>query len=77
MNSHYLYFLGKVYETYLFYWNLFRNKTQVMFLYGTGFEDLVDIQILNKHRRISEFIIDKTIIQTKDHHFWSWICINQ
>ncbi|MGZ8926466.1 MAG: hypothetical protein ACXW2E_11430 [Nitrososphaeraceae archaeon] len=32
-------------------------------------------QIYNKHSRISVFIIDKTIIQIGDRHFWLWICI--
>ena len=32
-------------------------------------------QIYNKHRIICAFIIDETIIQIKDRHFWLWICI--
>jgi transposase-like protein len=31
--------------------------------------------IYNKHRRISAFIIDQTIIQNGNQHFWLWICI--
>jgi putative transposase len=31
--------------------------------------------IYNKHRRISAFIIDETIIQIGSQHFWLWICI--
>jgi putative transposase len=33
------------------------------------------MQIYNKHRRISVFIIDGTIIQIGDHHFCLWIYI--
>jgi putative transposase len=32
-------------------------------------------QIFNKHRRVSAFIIDETIIQIGDENFWLWICI--
>jgi putative transposase len=28
-----------------------------------------------KRKRVSAFIIDETIIQIKDRHFWLWICI--
>jgi putative transposase len=28
-----------------------------------------------KHRRVSAFIIDETIIQIGNRHFWLWICI--
>jgi transposase-like protein len=31
-------------------------------------------QIYNKHRRISAFIIDETIIRIGDRHFWIWVC---
>ena len=46
-----------------------------MLLFGNGFNDLVHCQIYNKHRRISAFIIDETIIQIGNQHFWLWICI--
>ena len=32
-------------------------------------------QIYNKHRRVSGFIIDETIIQIGNENFWLWICI--
>ena len=31
--------------------------------------------VYNKHRRVSAFIIDETIIQIGKQHFWLWICI--
>ncbi len=33
------------------------------------------LQIYNKHRRVSVFIIDETMIQIGSNHFWLWICI--
>jgi putative transposase len=32
-------------------------------------------QIFNKHKRVSAFIIDETIIQIGSQHFWLWIAI--
>jgi putative transposase len=32
-------------------------------------------QIYNKHRRVSAFIIDETVIQIGNQHFWLWIAI--
>ncbi|HSF01249.1 MAG TPA: hypothetical protein VLA48_10200, partial [Nitrososphaeraceae archaeon] len=33
------------------------------------------LQIYNKNRRISAFIIDETVIQIGGQHFWLWTCI--
>ncbi len=30
---------------------------------------------LNKRKRVSAFIIDETVIQIGNQHFWLWICI--
>jgi putative transposase len=30
---------------------------------------------LYKHRRVSAFIIDETVIQIGNQHFWLWLCI--
>jgi putative transposase len=32
-------------------------------------------QIYNKHRRVSAFIIDETIIQINNNHYWLWIAV--
>src|SRR4051794_9692943 len=29
----------------------------------------------NKRKRVSAFVIDETVIQIGDHHYWLWICI--
>ena len=44
-----------------------------MFLYGTGFKGLQNIQFTN----VKEywFIIDETVIQIGSQHFWLWFCI--
>ena len=30
---------------------------------------------LNKRKRVTAFIIDETVIQIGNQHFWLWICI--
>ena len=45
-----------------------------MLPFGSGFNDLVHCRSI-KARRISAFIIDKTMIQIGNQHFWLWICI--
>jgi transposase-like protein len=49
-------------------------KKEVMFLYGIGYKDLVPI-IYTNVKGISAFIIDETLIQVGNKHFWLWICI--
>ena len=49
-------------------------KKEVMYLYGTGFKDLVHVNIY-KRKRVSAFIIDETVIQIGSQHFWLWIGI--
>ncbi len=45
-----------------------------MFLFGIGFNDLDHSQIY-KRKRVIAFIIDETVIQIGNQHFWLWICI--
>jgi hypothetical protein len=45
-----------------------------MFLSGIGFKDLVLCRSI-KEKRVSAFIIDETIIQIGNQHFWLWICV--
>ncbi|MGE0242838.1 MAG: DDE-type integrase/transposase/recombinase [Nitrososphaeraceae archaeon] len=41
-------------------------------LYGTGFKDLDHVKYT---KRVSAFIIDETVIQIGNQHFWLWFCI--
>ena len=45
-----------------------------MFLFGIGFKDLQNYPIY-KRKRVSAFIIDETVIQIGNQHFWLWFCI--
>jgi transposase-like protein len=58
------------------HWNLLKIKKEVMLQYGIGFKERFgSCQIYNKHRRVSAFIIDETIIQISNNHHWLWIAI--
>ena len=45
-----------------------------MYLYGIGFKRFDSYQIY-KRKRITAFIIDETVIQIGNQHFWLWFCI--
>ena len=49
-------------------------KIGVMYLSGIGFKDLVHC-ISTKEKGVSAFILDETIIQIGNQHFWLWVCI--
>jgi transposase-like protein len=51
------------------------RRNEVILLYGIGYKDLVHAIFYNKRKRVSAFIIDETVIQIGDHHYWLWICI--
>jgi hypothetical protein len=51
------------------HWNLLRIKKEVMLPYGIGYKGFGSCHIYNKHRRVSAFIIDETIIQISDENF--------
>ena len=48
-------------------------KKEVTCLSGTGFRDLQ--YPIYKRKRVSGVIIDETVIQIGNQHFWLWICI--
>ena len=75
MYSLYLYFLGLSLRNTSKALVIFKdNKKEVMFLFGTGFKGLQNIQYY-KRKRVSAFIIDETVIQVGSQHFWLWFCI--
>jgi hypothetical protein len=44
---------------------------EVMFLYRIGYKDLVHFKSID---RVSTFVINETVIQIGDHHYWLWVC---
>ena len=49
-------------------------KRGVTCLYGTWIQRFAEYPIY-KRKRISAFIIDETVIQVGNQHFWLWFCI--
>ena len=48
---------------------------EVMFLYGIGWIQRFGSCQIYKRKRVSAFIIEETVIQVGNQHFWLWICI--
>ena len=50
-----------------------------MFLFGTGFNDIIsqvnDIYLKRERRYLSEFIIDETLLKVRNEFVWLWIAI--
>ena len=75
MYSLYLYFLGLSLRNTSKALIIFKDKKEVMFLcYGIGYKGLQNIRFTNV-KRVSAFIIDETVSQIGNQHFWLWICI--
>ena len=48
-----------------------------MFLFGTGFNDIISQvrYISQKRKKVSEFIIDETLLKVRNEYVWLWIAI--
>ena len=47
-----------------------------MFLFGTGFNDIISQEISQKRKKVfSEFIIDETLLKVRNEFVWLWIAI--
>lgn len=54
------------------HWNLLRIKKRSHVAVWDWIQRVGSCQIFNKHKRVSAFIIDETIIQIGSQHFWLW-----
>ena len=75
MYSLYLYFLGLSLRNTSKALEPFKDQKRSHVAVWKWIQRFGSLQIYNKHRRISAFIIDETIIQIGSQHFWLWICI--
>ena len=75
MYSLYLYFLGLSLRNTSNALESFKEQKRSYVAVWDWIQRFGSCQIYNKHRRISAFIIDETIIQIGDRNFWLWICI--
>ncbi|MDX1371563.1 MAG: DDE-type integrase/transposase/recombinase [Nitrososphaeraceae archaeon] len=74
MYSLYLYFLGLSLRNTSKALELFKDQKRSYVAVWEWIQRFGSLQIF-KRKRISAFIIDETVIQIGDHHFWLWICI--
>ena len=75
MYSLYLYFLGLSLRNTSKALIIFQNEKRSHVSVWNWIQKFGSFQIYNKHRRITAFIIDETMIQIGNTNCWLWICI--
>ena len=75
MYSLYLYFLGLSLRNTPKALVIFRDEKRSYVSVWNWIQRFGSSQIYNKHKRVSAFLIDETIIQIGNQHFWLWFCI--
>src|SRR5574342_1158485 len=75
MYSLYLYFLGWSLRNTSKALILFKDKQRSYISVWNWIQRFGSLQIYNKRKRVTTFIIDETVIQIGNQHFWLWICI--
>jgi putative transposase len=75
MYSLYLYFLGLSLRNTSKALGPFKDQKRSHVAVWEWIQRFGSYQIFNKRKRVSAFIIDETIIQIGNQHFWLWICI--
>ena len=75
MYSLYLYFLGLSLRNTYKALEPFKDEKRSYVSIWNWIQRFSSFHIYNKHRRVSAFIIDETIIQIGSRHFWLWIAI--
>ena len=75
MYSLYLYFLGLSLRNTSKALIIFQNEKRSHVSVWNWIQRFGSFQIYNKHRRITAFIIDETMIQIGNTNCWLWICI--
>src|SRR5215207_5305160 len=74
MYSLYLYFLGLSLRNTSKALIIFKDEKRSYVSVWNWIQRFGSCQIY-KRKRVSAFIIDETVIQIGNHHFWLWICI--
>ena len=75
MYSLYLYFLGLSLRNTSKALDIFDDEKRSHISIWNWIQRFGSSQIYNKRKRVAAFIIDETIIQIGNHHFWLWIAI--
>jgi len=74
MSSLYLYFLGSSLSNTSKDLILFKDQNRSYVAIWEWIQRFGSLQIFRR-KRVTAFIIDETIIQIGNQHFWLWICI--
>ena len=74
MYSLYLYFLGLSLRNTSKALMIFKDENRSYVSVWNWVQKFGQYQIY-KHKRVSAFIIDETVIQVGNQHFWFWFCI--
>ena len=74
-----------IYSLYLYFLGLsLRNTSKALIIFKDEKRSYVSVWNwiqrfgscnIYRHKRVSAFIIDETVIQIGSHHFWLWFCI--
>jgi len=75
MYSLYLYFLGLSLRNTSKALVIFRDEKRSYVSIRNWIQRFGSCQIYNKRKRVSAFVIDETVIQIGNQHFWLWFCI--
>ena len=75
MYSLYLYFLGLSLRNTSRALEPFKDENRSYVSVWNWIQRFGTCQIYNKRKRVAAFIIDETIIQIGNNHFWLWICV--
>ena len=75
MYSMYLYFLGLSLRNTSKALVIFRDENKRSYVSVWNWIQRFGSCKIYKRKRVSAFIIDETVIQIGNHHFWLWICI--
>ena len=75
MYSLYLYFLGLSLRNTSKALVIFRDENKRSYVSVWNWIQRFGSYPIYKRKRVSAFIIDETVIQIGNHHFWLWICI--
>jgi putative transposase len=75
MYSLYLYFLGLSLRNTSNALEPFKDQKRSHVAVWNWIQMFGSCQIFNKRKRVTAFIIDETVIQIGNQHFWLWICI--
>ena len=73
--SLYLYFLGLSLRNTSKALDIFYDEKRSHIAIWNWIQRFGSCQIYNKRKRVSSFIVDETIIQIGNKHFWLWIAI--